>query len=111
MSIRRQHYLIYGLEFNEDFTKNHTRRNLGHENWSERTPTIKPAFLVDGMCGEYTYFGFITQLSNGWDEDEVSKEITMPFDKDIVISEFKRIYPNIKVVPEDIKLFFVLYWV
>lgn len=112
MSTRVENYLIYGLKFGEEFTENFWEQEFcDNELWDESKPKDKPFFITDGMNGNYTFFGFITQLSDGSD-DAQEKEINLLFTKGLdVITKFYKLYPNVKVSEEDIKMFFLPHWV
>jgi len=110
MSTRIENYLIYGLRFGEKFTNEYWKKDFyDEEEWDNKKPKDKPYFLTDGMNGDYTFFGFITQLSNGWDDAE-EKEINLSFTKAEVVSNFYKLYPDEKITDEDIKLFFLPHW-
>jgi hypothetical protein len=111
MSTSIENYIIYGLKFGEEFTKKFWRKEFyDKELWDENKPKNKPYFITDGMNGSYTFFGFITELSNRWNELE-EKEIDLSFTKAEIISKFHNLYPDSKIADEDIKLFFLPHWV
>ena len=111
MSTRVESYLIYGLKFGEDFTRNYWEQEFrDNEEWNNEKPKDKPFFISDGMCANYTFFGFITELSNGWD-DAKEQEIDLSFTKVEIISKFYELYPNAEINDEDIKMFFLPHWV
>ena len=111
MSTRIENYIIYGLKFGEDFTNDYFEKDFRDEmEWDKNKPKDKPFFITDGMNGDYTFFGFITQLSNGWDDAEET-EIKLSFTKVEIISRFYELYPEAKITDEDIKLFFLPHWV
>lgn len=111
MSTRVEEYLIYGLKFGKDFTRDLWEQDFcDNEQWNKEKPKDKPFFITDGMCGNYTFFGFITELSNRWD-DAKEQEIDLSFTKVEIISNFNKLYPNVEINDEDIKLFFLPHWV
>lgn len=111
MSTRIENYIIYGLKFGENFTKDFWEKDFSDEmEWDKNKPKDKPFFISDGMNGNYTFFGFITQLSNGWDNTEET-EIKLDFSKTEIISKFHELYPEVKITDDDIKLFFLPHWV
>ena len=111
MSTRIENYIIYGLKFGEDFTNDYWEKDFRDEmEWDKNKPKDKPFFITDGMNGDYTFFGFITQLSNGWDDAEET-EINLGFTKAEIISKFYELYPDAKITDEDIKMFFLPHWV
>ena len=111
MSTRIENYIIYGLKFGEDFTNDYWEKDFRDEmEWDKTKPKDKPFFITDGMNGEYTFFGFITQLSNGGDDAEET-EINLSFTKVEIISRFYELYPDAKIKDEDIKMFFLPHWV
>ena len=111
MSTRIENYIIYGLKFGEDFTNDFWEKDFRDEmEWDKNKPEDKPFFITDGMNGDYTFFGFITQLSNGWDDAEET-EINLGFTKAEIIVKFYELYPDAKIIDEDIKLFFLPHWV
>jgi hypothetical protein len=111
MSTRIENYLIYGLKFGEDFTNDFWKKDFNdQEHWDKNKPKDKPYFLTDGMCGDYTFFGFITQLSDGWDYPK-EIEINLSFTKVEIISKFYGLYPDLKINDEDIKMYFLPHWV
>lgn len=110
MSTRVESYLIYGVKFKEEFTENFWEQEFyDDEVWDKSKPKDKPFFITDGMNGDYTFFGFITELSNGWDDAE-EKEINLESNKQEIISKFHELYPDMKITEEDIKLFFLPHW-
>ena len=111
MSTRIENYLIYGLKFGEEFTHDFWEKDFyDEEKWDSKKPKHKPYFLTDGMNGDYTFFGFITELGNGWDEAE-EQEINMLFSKEAIFSKFRELYPDFPITYEDIKLYFLPHWV
>lgn len=111
MSTRVENYLIYGLKFGEEFTKDFWEQEFyDKEVWDKRKPKDKPYFITDGMNGNYTFFGFITELSNGWNDAE-EQEINLSVTKVEIISRFYELYPYAKIKDEDIKMFFFPHWV
>lgn len=112
MSTKIESYLIYGLKFGEEFTNEFWNKDFRDEmEWNENKPKDKPFFVTDGMNGAYTFFGFITQLTNGNYDDLQEKEIDLSFTKVEIISKFYELYPDEKVMDEDIKMFFLPHWV
>lgn len=108
MSTRVENYLIYGLKFGEDFTRDFWKQDFcDNMVWNKNKPKDKPFFITDGMNGNYTFFGFITELSNGFDEMEIS----LSFTKVEIISKIYELYPNLEINDEDIKMFFLPHWV
>jgi len=111
MSTRVENYLIYGLKFGENFTRDYWEQKFrDNEDWCEKKPKDQPFFITDGMNGDYTFFGFITKLSNGFDDEE-EQEINLSFTKFEIISKFYNLYPDAKINDEDIKLYFLPHWV
>jgi hypothetical protein len=111
MSTRVERYLIYGLKFGEEFTKDFWKKDFyDNEVWNKRKLKDKPFFITDGMNGDYTFFGFITELANGWD-DVKEQEINISFTKVEIISKFYQLYPDTKIKDEEIKMFFLPHWV
>jgi hypothetical protein len=111
MSTRVEKYIIYGLKFGEDFTKEYWKKDFYDAmEWNKNKPSDKPFFLTDGMNGSYTFFGFITELHNGWDEIE-EKEINLSCTKAELVHRFYELYPDSILVDEDIKLYFLPHWV
>ena len=107
MSVDKETYLIYRIKFGEEFTNNYWKQDFYEEReWDKSKLKDKPYFISDGMSGEYTFFGFITQLSNGEYEEEV-KEIDLDFSYVIVARELCQLYPNLKVSKEDIRLYYL----
>lgn len=110
MSTSVENYIIYGLKFGEEFTKDFWQKDFRDEfEWEEEKP-FTPLFLTDGMNGSYTYFGFIIQLSNRWD-DSAEKEINLTGTKSEVISMFYKLYPESTITDEDIKMYYLPHWV
>jgi hypothetical protein len=122
MSIRIEYYLIYGLKFDEEFTNDYWEKEFyNNEEWNKNKPLDKPFFITDGMTGDYTFFGFKNELSNGWD-DPKEQEINLEYlnnnnnnnnnnNKKEIIQKFNRLYPDIEIKEEQIKMYFLPHWV
>ena len=110
MSTRVEQYAIYGVKFGSSFTEEYWKKDFRDEmEWDKNKPSDKPFFLTDGMNGDYTFFGFITELQNGWDDPE-EKEIPLDFTKVSLVSKFNDLYPYYHILPKDIKLYFLPHW-
>jgi len=110
MSTRVEIYIIYGLKLDGEFTEDFWEKQFRDEmEWDKTKPKDKPFFITDGMNGDYTFFGFIKQLSNGWDDSE-EQEINTSFTKAEITSKFYELYPDSKINDEDIKLYFLPHW-
>jgi len=100
MSVRKETYIIYGVKFGEEFTEEFWEMPFSDEmQWNEEKEKDKPFFITDGMSGEYTYFGFITQLNNGFDDDETEVVINSNLDFSKIRNKFFELYPT-KIFPE-----------
>lgn len=111
MSVRVENYLIYGIKLGCEFTKDFWKQDFyDDECWCRGKAEKEPYFLTDGMNGGYTFFGFITELSDGFDEPE-EKEISLFFTDAEIIQKFYKLYPNEKINDGDIKLFYLPHWV
>lgn len=110
MSTRIEQYVIFGVKFGEEFTTDFWEKEFSDkETWRESKPKNEPFFITDGMSGNYTFFGFITQLSNGWDDSE-EQEIDLSFTKEEVKTKFLKLYPELKINDEDIRMFYLPHW-
>jgi len=111
MSIRIEKYIIYGIKFGEEFTKEFWKKEFyDKEVWEKSKPKDKPYFLTDGMSGEYTFFGFIQELSDGFNEPE-EKVINLSFTDVVLISRLYELYPDIEINTDDIKMYFLPHYV
>lgn len=110
MSTTIESYLIYGLRFGEEFTKNYWEQDFYDElEWNNNKSNDEPFFITDGMNGNYTFFGLITELSNGFDEAE-EKELIINYNKSIIITRINELFPNIQIGEDDIKLYYLPHW-
>ena len=111
MSVRVEHYLIYGCKFGEEFTEEYWEKDFRDDmEWDKNKPKDQPFFITDGMNGDYTFFGLICQLSKGsWDEDCEAKEIDFKHNKEIVIEKFSELYPDMEI--PEIKLYYLPHYV
>ncbi len=109
MSVQKEEYIIYGCKFDEDFTEEFWKKDFrDEEEWEEDKDEDEPYFLTDGMSGEYTFFGFIERIADGFDEsngeiiefDQPTKE-----QKQTIIKKLKKLYPKMKV--PEIKMYYV----
>lgn len=111
MSTRVENYLIYGLKFGEEFTHQYWKKDFyDKEEWDSQKRKDEPFFLTDGMNGDYTFFGFIIELSNSCDDAE-EKEIDLSFTKAEIVAKFYKLYPDSQISDEDIKLYFLPHWI
>lgn len=110
MSVRKENYLIYGCKFGEEFTREFWKKDFRDEmEWDEDKPKDKPYFITDGMNGDYTFFGFICQLSNGGDDDYEAKEIDFQYDEKAILLKLWELYPNTEL--PDIKMWYLPHYV
>jgi hypothetical protein len=107
MSTRREEYLIIGCKFDEEFTNNVI--NDDHvDKYMYPSKGSKQWILLDGMNGDYTFFGIITQLSDGDDMGSYDIIEFSPVTQDQIneISvKFKEVFPGIEM--PEIKMYFV----
>lgn len=104
MSTRIEHYIIYGIKLDEEFTNEYWEKDFRDETEYNPLKSSKPSFLTDGMNGDYTYFGFIKPLDN-------HKETVLGFtvaDSIDIRNKFNELYPEM-TIPE-IKLYHVPHW-
>lgn len=112
MSVRKETYIIYGIKLDEDFTKKFWSESFYDDMvWEKTKPKNKPYFITDGMNGNYTFFGIITQLTNGSYDEEDYKEIEIdkkskPF---YIENCFRAFYPDMKI--EKVKLYYLPHYV
>jgi hypothetical protein len=98
MSVRKEDYLIYGCKFDEEFTEDFWEQDFRDEmEWDEDKPKDKPYFITDGMNGDYTFFGFICQLSDGGDDDYEPKEIDFQYNQRVIMEKFSELYPDMEL--------------
>jgi hypothetical protein len=98
MSVRKENYLIYGCKFGEEFTNEFWEQDFRDEmEWDEDKPNDKPYFITDGMNGNYTFFGFICQLSDGGDDDYEAKEINFQYDGEAIREKLLELYPDMEL--------------
>jgi hypothetical protein len=110
MSVRKENYLIYGCKFGEEFTNEFWQKDFRDEmEWDEDKPNDKPYFITDGMNGNYTFFGFICQLSNGGDDDYEAKEIDFQYNDKAIWLKLWELYPNTEL--PDIKMWYLPHYV
>lgn len=111
MSTRIENYLIYGIKFGEDFTEKYWEKEFYPKmEWNKNKPKDNPFFITDGMNGLYTFFGFIIQLSDGWNDPE-EIIVNLSFTKVEIISKLLELYPDIKIDEDDIKLYYLPHYV
>lgn len=115
MSVRKETYLIYGLKFDGDFTKEYWEKDFREETeYFDKQDSGKIMFLTDGMNGDYTFFGQIIELGNrgDWYEDEIKEvELNTFRSQAIIYSEFMKLYPESEIKITDIKLYYVPHYV
>ncbi len=114
MSVRKETYLIYGLKFGEEFTEEFFEKDFSDDNqYFDEKDNGKIMFLSDGMNGDYTFFGQITELDKKgeWYEDEIKELSFDVFSEEIIINKFKEFYPDIEVQAKDVKLYYVPHYV
>ena len=110
MSVRVENYLIYGCKFGEEFTNDFWKQDFRDEmEWDEDKPKDKPYFITDGMNGNYTFFGFIYQLSDGGDDDHEAKEINFQYNRLAIIEKLLELYPDME--PPINKLWYLPHYV
>ena len=57
MPTRIENYIIYGLKFGEDFTKDFWEKDFSDEmEWDKNKSKDKPFFISDGMNCDYTFY-------------------------------------------------------
>jgi len=111
MSTRKEVYIIHGFKFDENFTCEFWEKDFYNEMvWDKNKPIDQPFFITDGMNGDYTFFGFVKQISNGWDDEDYDiVEIHKPYNEDEIISKFKNLYPEVTI--PSIKTYYLPHWV
>ncbi len=110
MSVRVENYLIYGCKFGEEFTEDFWEQDFRDEmEWDEDKPKDKPFFITDGMNGDYTFFGFICQLSDGGDDDYEAKEIDFQYNEKAIMEKFSELYPDMEL--PNIRLWYLPHYV
>jgi hypothetical protein len=98
MSVSKENYLIYGCKFGEEFTNEFWQKDFRDEmEWDEDKPNDKPYFITDGMNGNYTFFGFICQLSDGGDDDYEAKELDFVYDGKAIREKLSELYPDMEL--------------
>jgi len=103
MGVRKETYIVYGCKFDEGFTEKLFRR----EDWDTLYDMLEDTkgdrwLLSDGMSGQYTYFGIITKLSNGWDDDdyrEIEFKAPTAKQKELIRTKFREHFGNL-VLPK-----------
>ena len=115
MSVSKETYLIYGLKFDREFTKEFWKKDFREEmEYFDKQDSSKIMFLTDGMNGDYTFFGQIIELSNRgeWYEDEIKEvELNTFRSQAIIYTEFMKLYPDSEIKITDIKLYYVPHYV
>lgn len=113
MSIRKEVYVVFGLKLSEKITEDYWRKDFRDDTeWDENKPKNKPFFITDGMNGSYSFFGFIQQLNNGsYDFEEDITELQYDFDKSVVVNEFLKLFPEIKIDKSDVKMYYLPHFV
>lgn len=105
MSVRREEYIVLGCKLNEEFTDNLFKGDetfyekiLGEYGWKKNNE-YKIQMLIDGMNGDYTFFGFITQLNNGYEENyDITEILEITFEqKELIKLKFNELFPDIKM--------------
>lgn len=115
MSVRREEYIIWGYKLGEEFTKALWRRidytDLDSKYGWGKEQSLGIRFLTDGMSGGYTFFGYIKQLSDGWEENSVITEIqkTTKEQEWEIAGKFAELFPA-ESMPE-IKVYHVPHYV
>lgn len=104
MSTRVEYYIIYGIKLGEQFTNEYWDEDFYPEMEYDKSKDFKPLFLTDGMNGNYTYFGFITELDDD-KETVISSKGLIDID---IRNKFNELYPEM-TMPE-IKLYHVPHW-
>lgn len=98
MGVRKEVYIIHGLKFDENFTDGFFKKKFSDEmQWNKNKLPEDPWFITDGMNGDYTFFGFIKCISNGWDDEDYEIIEIKSFnsdDADKIYNKFKEFYPD-----------------
>jgi hypothetical protein len=113
MSVRKEVYVIFGLKLNEQITEDYWEKNFRDKmEWNNRKPKDKPFFITDGMNGLYSFFGFIQEINNGcYDFEEDITELKYDFDKSTIVDEFSKLFPEVVVGENDVKLYYLPHFV
>lgn len=113
MSVRKEAYVIFGLKLNEKTTEEYWDKDFRDETeWDKDKPKEEPFFITDGMCGNYTFFGFIQVINNGrYDFEEEIIELEYHFNVSDILSEFKKFFPEKIVSEEDVKMYYLPHYV
>lgn len=112
MSIRKEEYIIIGCKFGEEFTRKLWKDSEKWEEMFDKYEAVeggeKQWLLTDGMSGDYTFFGIINRISDGWDYENIEiVEFVEPTkeQKKEIIEKFKEVFPNEKM--SKIKMYYV----
>lgn len=112
MSVRKEIYIIQGLKFGEEFTNEYFDKDFRDEmEFDKKKEVNRPYFLTDGMNGEYTFFGFITQIEDGYCEFEDCIEIKTDFDKKEIIRVLSNYYKLNEIHLPEIKTYLLSHYV
>ena len=113
MGVNREEYIVIGCKLGKKFTKKLWKRvdedsELESQyNWNEKREK-RAQYITDGMSGEYTFFGLIKQLSDGFDgenTDIIEFEEPTAEKKQQVEEKFKELFPNEEMPP--IKMYYL----
>ena len=113
MGVRKEEYIVIGCKLGRKFTKALFKKSdedweaFESNSWNKKKPK-QIGYIVDGMSGEYTFFGFIKQLSDGW--EDMNTEIIVfeePTDekRKEVEEKFKEMFPDEEMPP--IKMYYL----
>ena len=115
MSVRKETYIILGFKFDSEFTEDYWEKDFRDETeYHGKNDNGKIMFITDGMNGNYTFFGQITELGTrgDWYEDQI-KEIDIPRDMKCIeiFQKFKQYYPESDLQVKDVKLYYLPHYV
>ena len=114
MGVNREEYIVIGMKFDDKFTDRlwarPDQRAMDEKYSWEKEREKEIQYLSDWMSGDYTFFGYIQQISDGDDENTTVTEINEPQGSMItaIQKKFIELFPDEEMV--EIKIYHVLHY-
>jgi hypothetical protein len=114
MSVSKETYIVYGFRFGEEFTEDYWDKDFSEEMEFNSKDDGEIKFISDGMDGDYTFFGQIIEIGTrgGFYEDKIQEiDLSMLRSKKEIYDEFIKLYPDLEITHDEIKLYYLPHYV
>jgi hypothetical protein len=116
MSVSKETYIVYGFRFGKEFTEDYWNKDFydDTEYWNAERDAGKLKFITDGMNGWYTFFGQIIEIRTRGDfyEDKIQEiDLSVLRSKKEIYDEFIKLYPDLEITHDEIKLYYLPHYV